>query len=152
MCYFVLFWVSCWRKMATILAVSRLNFPSVGPRQFQESSGFLQLAVLVKFAIVEKKNSSIFSTLEEPHQPRVPLMMRTLWIKRIKHHPPKWKVIYFSWPPTIYDKTSWLSHYIQEERVTWRLPMNLEDIKSENIEVYISFNNSIQGNGKSWAN
>ena len=29
-----------------------------------------------------------------------------------------------------------------------RLPMKLVDIKSENIEVNISFNNSIQGNGK----
>ena len=37
---------------------------------------------------------------------------------------------------------------MQEERVAWRLPMKLEDIKSENIEVYISFNNSIQGNGQ----
>ena len=29
-----------------------------------------------------------------------------------------------------------------------RLPMKLADIKSEKIEVYISFNNSIQGNGE----
>ena len=39
-----------------------------------------------------------------------------------------------------------------KKRVAWhpkeRLPMKLADIKSENIEVYISFNNSIQGNGK----
>ena len=40
-----------------------------------------------------------------------------------------------------------------KKRVAWqpkeRLPMKLTVIKSENIEVYISFDNSIQGNGKS---
>ena len=39
-----------------------------------------------------------------------------------------------------------------KKRVAWhpkeRLPMKLEDVKSENIEVYISFNNSIQENGQ----
>ena len=39
-----------------------------------------------------------------------------------------------------------------KKRVAWhpkeRLPMKLADIKSENIEVYISFNNSIQENGQ----
>ena len=39
-----------------------------------------------------------------------------------------------------------------KKRVAWhpkeRLPMKLADIKSEKIEVYISFNNSIQGNGE----
>ena len=41
---------------------------------------------------------------------------------------------------------------MQKERVAWhpkeRLPMKLAAIRSENIEVYISFNNSIQGNGQ----
>ena len=41
---------------------------------------------------------------------------------------------------------------MQEEHVAWRLPVKLEDIKSENVEVHISLNNSIQGNEKSWAN
>ena len=39
-----------------------------------------------------------------------------------------------------------------KKRAAWhpkkRLPMKLADIKSEKIEVYISFNNSIQGNGE----
>ena len=47
--------------MATIWP---LKIPSVGPPQFQESSGFLKQAVLVKFAIVEK-NSSILSHDED---------------------------------------------------------------------------------------
>ena len=42
-----------------------LKIPSVGPPQFQESSGFLKQAVLVKFAIVEKKNSSLLSHDED---------------------------------------------------------------------------------------
>ena len=45
-----------------------------------------------------------------------------------------------------------MSFYMIKKRVAWhpkeRLPMKLADIKSENIEVYISFNNSIQGNGE----
>ena len=68
--------------MAIILTVSRKKFSSIGPPQF-----LVSYAVLVKFAIVEK-NSSIFSTLEEPHRPRVP-MMRTLSINGVKHHLPK---------------------------------------------------------------
>ena len=53
--------------MATILTVSR-------KRKFR----FFEQAVLVKFAIVEKKTSS----------PRVPPMMRTLSMNRLKHHLP----------------------------------------------------------------
>ena len=45
MCYFVLFWVSRSRNMATILTASR-------KRKFR----FFEQAVLVKFAIVEKKD------------------------------------------------------------------------------------------------
>ena len=45
MCYFVLFWVSRSRNMATILTVSL-------KRKFR----FFEQAVLVKFAIVEKKD------------------------------------------------------------------------------------------------
>ena len=45
-----------------------------------------------------------------------------------------------------------MSFFMLKKRVAWhpkeRLPMKLADIKSENIEVYISFNNSIQGNGE----
>ena len=41
---------------------------------------------------------------------------------------------------------------MQEERVAWhpkeRLPMKLAVLRSENIEVYISNKNSIQGNGQ----
>ena len=68
--------------------------------------------------------------------------MRTLSINRLKHHPSKWEVISLFLLPTIFDKTSYLSHYMQKERVAWhpKLP--------ENIEVYISLNNSIQGNGQ----
>ena len=91
---------------------------------------------------MEKKTSSS----------RVPPMMRTLSINRLKHHLPKWKVISLFLPPTIFDVTLYLSHYMQKERVAWhpkeRLPMKLAAIRSENIEVYISFNNSIQGNGQ----
>ena len=40
----------------------------------------------------------------------------------------------------------------KKKRVAWhpkeQLLMKLADIKLENIEVYISFNNSIKGNGK----
>ena len=83
-------------------------------------------------------------------------MIRTLSINRLKHHLPKWKVISLFLPPTIFDKTSCLSYYMQKKRVAWhpkeRLPMKLAVIRSENIEVYISFNNSIQGNGQSWTN
>ena len=128
MCYFVLFWVNR----------SRNGRPSSGLRKFR----FFEQAVLVKFAIVEKKTSSS----------RVPPMMRTLSINRLKHHLPKWKVISLFLPPTIFDVTLYLSHYMQKERVAWhpkeRLPMKLAAIRSENIEVYISFNNSIQGNGQ----
>ena len=127
MCYFVLFWVNR----------SRNGRPSSGLRKFR----FFEQAVLVKFAIVEKKPSSS----------RVPPMMRTLSMNRLKHHLPKWKVISLFLPPTIFDET-YLSHYMQKERVAWhpkeRLPMKLAAIRSENIEVYISFNNSIQGNGQ----
>ena len=69
--------------MAIILTVSRKKFSSIGPPQF-----LVSYAVLVKFAIVEK-NSSIFSTLEEPHRPRTPPTMRNLSIKGIQHHLPK---------------------------------------------------------------
>ena len=45
-----------------------------------------------------------------------------------------------------------MSFFMLKKRVAWhpkeRLPMKLTDIKSENIEVYISFNNSIQENGQ----
>ena len=101
-----------------------------------------------------KKKSSIFPTIVEPYRPRVPPMIRTLSINRLKHHLPKWKVISLFLPPTIFDKTSYLSHYMQKKRVAWhpkeRLPMKLAVIRSENIEVYTSFNNSVQGNGQSW--
>ena len=69
--------------MATTLAVSREKFSSVGPSQFEESFGFLQPAVLVKFAIVEKEIINIFYT--RGTTPRVPPMMRTLSINRIEH-------------------------------------------------------------------
>ena len=79
-------------------------------------------------------------------------MMRTLSINRIKHHLPKWKVISFFLPLQQYISLNIMSLYMLKKRVAWhpkeRLPMKLADIKSENIEVYISFNNSIQGNGK----
>ena len=92
----------------------------------------------------------------EPYRPRVSPMIRTLSINRLKHHLPKWKVISLFLPPTIFDKTSYLSHYMQKKRVAWhpkeRLPIKLAVIRSENIEVYTSFNNSIQGNGQSWTN
>ena len=118
---------------------------------FKKVLGFFVQAVLVKSAIAEKK-SSIFSTLVEPYRPRVPPIIRTLSINRLKHHLPKWKVISLFLPPTIFDVTLYLSHYMQKERVAWhpkeRLPMKLAAIRSENIEVYISFNNSIQGNGQ----
>ena len=42
----------------------------------------------LKFAIVEKK-SSIFPAIVEPYRPRVPPMIRTLSINRLKHHLPK---------------------------------------------------------------
>ena len=67
MCYFVLFWVNLSRKMATTSAVSRKKL------SLQSWN----------------KTSSIFSTLEEPHRPRVPPMMRTLSIKEIKAPSPK---------------------------------------------------------------
>ena len=120
-----------------------------------KSRGLLLARMALKFAIVEK-NSSIFSILVEPYRPRVPPMIRTLSINRLKHHLPKWKVISLFLPPTIFDKTSYLSHYMQKKRVAWhpkeRLPMKLAVIRSENIEVYTSFNNSVQGNGQSWTN
>ena len=129
MCYFVLFWVSRSRNMATILTVSR-------KRKFR----FFEQAVL-----------SLQSWKKKTSSPRVPPMMRTLSMNRLKHHLPKWKVISLFLPPTIFDET-YLSHYMQKERVAWhpkeRLPMKLAAIRSENIEVYISFNNSIQGNGQ----
>ena len=77
-------------------------------------------------------------------------------INRLKHHLPKWKAISLFLPPTIFDKTSYLSHYMQKKRVAWhpkeRLPIKLAVIRSKNIEVYTSFSNSIQGNGQSWTN
>ena len=89
-----------------------------------------------------RQRSSIFPTLEKPHRPKVPPMMRTLSINRIKHHLPK--------PNDI--RQNIMSLYMLKKRVAWqpkeRLPMKLTVIKSENIEVYISFDNFIQGNGK----
>ena len=45
-----------------------------------------------------------------------------------------------------------MSLYMLKKRVAWQpkeqLPMKLTVLKSENIEVYISFDNFIQGNGK----
>ena len=118
---------------------------------FKKVLGFFVQAVLVKSAIAEKK-SSIFSTLVEPYRPRVPPIIRTLSINRFKHHLPKWKVISLFLPPTIFDKTSYLPHYMQKGRVAWhpeeRLPMKLAIIRSESIEIYTSFDNSIQGNGQ----
>ena len=90
---------------------------------------------------MEKK--SIFSTLEEPHWPRVPPMMRMLSINRWKRHLPKGMIIFFFLPQRFLTK-----HYMQKERVAWhpekRLPMKLAVKKSENVEVYISSNNSLQ--------
>ena len=81
---------------------------------------------------------AIFSTLVEPYRPTVSPMIRTLSINRLKHHLSKWKVISLFLPPTIFDKTSYLSHYMQEKRVAWhpkeRLPMKLAVIRSENID------------------
>ena len=45
-----------------------------------------------------RQRSSIFPILEKPHRPKVPPMMRTLSINRIKHHLPKPKVISFFLP------------------------------------------------------
>ena len=53
-----------------------------------KSRGLLLARAALKFAIVEKK-SSIFSILVEPYRPRVPPMIRTLSINRLKHHLPK---------------------------------------------------------------
>ena len=82
---------------------------------FKKVLGFFVQAVLVKSAIAEKK--VIFSTLVEPYRPRVPRIIRTLSINRLKHHLPKWKVISLFLPPTIFVKTSYLPHYMQKERV-----------------------------------
>ena len=115
---------------------------------FKKVLGFFVQAVLVKSAIAEKK----VSTLVEPYRPRVPRIIRTLSINRLKHHLPKWKVISLFLPPTIFDKTSYLPHFMQKERVALhpveRLPMKLAVIRSESIEIYTSFDNSIQGNGQ----
>ena len=45
-----------------------------------------------------RQRSLIFPTLEKLHRPKVPPMMRTLSINRIKHHLPKPKVISFFLP------------------------------------------------------
>ena len=54
-----------------------------------KSRGPLLVRAALKFAIVEKKKSSIFSTLVEPYRPTVSPMIRTLSINRLKHHLPK---------------------------------------------------------------
>ena len=117
----------------------------------EKSRRLLLARAALKFAIVEKK-SSTFSTLVEPYRPKVPPMIRTLSINRLKHHLPKWKAISLFLPPTIFAKTSYLSHYMQKKRVVWhpkeRLPIKLAVIRSENISVYTSFNNSIHRSGK----
>ena len=101
---------------------------------------------------MEKKYHKYFLHSVNHNRPKVLPMMRTLSINRIKHHLPKWKVISFFLPLQQYIWLNTMSLYMLKKRVAWhpkeRLPMKLADIKSENIEVYISFNNSIQGNGE----
>ena len=93
------------------------------------------------------QRSSIFPTLEKAHRPRVPPMMRTLSINRIKHHLPKPKVISFFLPLQRYmTKYHVALHAKEARRATSEGTAAV--IKSENIEVYISFDNFIQGNGK----
>ena len=94
-----------------------------------------------------RQRSSIFPTLEKPHRPKVPPMMRTLSINKIKHRLPKPKVISFFLPLQRYMKKYHVVLHAKEARRATS-EGTAAVIKFENIEVYISFDNFIQGNGK----
>ena len=63
-----------------------------------------------------RQRLSIFPTFEKPHRPRLPPMMRTLSINRIKHHLPKPKVISFFLPLQQYMTKHHVALHAKEAR------------------------------------
>ena len=120
-----------------------------------KSRGPLLARAALKFAIVEKKVINIFYT-----RGTVPTYGisydKDAFDKQIKAPSPKVKGNFSFLASNDFWQNIISVSLHAKKRVAWhpkeRLPMKLAVIRSKNIEVYTSFNNSIQGNGQSWTN
>ena len=81
-----------------------------------KSRGPLFARAVLKFAIVEKKVINIFYT--RGTAPTYGISCdKDAFEKQIKAPSPKVKGNFSFFPPTIFDKTSYLPHYMQKKRV-----------------------------------